>query len=465
MRRVRMIVVVAVLVAGHARGQEPASTIPLAEAAGDPTAGAPESSSVPGGRPSFGSRLASWRPISRWLNPTDASQEPVPIRAVGNPDQPVAAGDADAPSLPAANSSGGDSGTTQPIPGISAASSEPGGGAQSRGSIPISGNPAAVNIITGTGALGRLLGLDKDSGIRLGGLWMGDTSGILSGGANPGMWALNSLTVADLNLDAEKLFGWKGASFGTEFLQFTGQNTNGLAGAFPGFDSIEAGPPFLRNELYQLWYRQSFFDDKLIFRIGKSVPTFDFNNVVRPVAVGDPAAAVPAVSAYTPVFVNPTMLGVIPGYDNSATGITTTFAPTKSIYLNYGVYDGNAANPNPALTGTGLSGPHFNGYYFHIGEIGHSWRLGEQRKPGNFGVGVWGQTGKLNNFYGGPPVERWPWYVPVRSPAALVSRSGCRQQRRQRLLPVRCQRHQRPARPPVCWRRPHRIRPGTRSSR
>ena len=131
-------------------------------------------------------------------------------------------------------------------------------------------------------------------------------------------------------------------------MQFSGQNTNGLAGAFPGFDSIEAGPPFVRNELYELWYRQSLFDDKLIFRIGKSVPTYDFNNVVRPVPVGDPAAAIPAVTSlsYTPIFVNPTMLGVIPGYYNSATGITTTFAPTKSTYLNYGFYDGNAANPN-----------------------------------------------------------------------------------------------------------------------
>jgi hypothetical protein len=35
-------------------------------------------------------------------------------------------------------------------------------------------------------------------------------------------------------------------------LQFTGQNTNGLAGAFPGFDAIEAGPPLTRNQLYQL---------------------------------------------------------------------------------------------------------------------------------------------------------------------------------------------------------------------
>jgi porin len=268
-----------------------------------------------------------------------------------------------------------------------------------RGSQPVSANPAAVNIIAGTGALGRWLGIEEDSGIRLGGLWIGDASGVLAGGHSPGCWGLNSLTILDVNLDTEKLFGFAGGSFGSEFLQFTGQPTNSLAGAFPGFDSLEVTPPLTRQELYQLWYRQEFLDGKLVFRIGKSVPTFDFNNVVRPVPVSDPAAAVPAVTGliFTPVFVNPTMLGAIPGYYNSATGVTTTFAPTKSLYLNYGFYDGNLARGRQ----TGMEGPRFNGYYFHIGELGYAYRLGSQSEPGSLGVGVWGQTGKLATFDGG----------------------------------------------------------------
>ena len=272
-------------------------------------------------------------------------------------------------------------------------------GGAAAGSQPISANPAAVDIIAGTGALGRLLGFDDESGIRLGGLWIGDGSGVLSGGLAPGKWGGLSLTVADLNFDTDKLFGWKGGSIGIEYLNFYGSSINGLAGAFPGFDSLEAGPPFNRNQLYELWFRQVLLDDKLIFRIGKSVPTYDFGNVVRPVPVADPAAAIPAVTslAYTPVFVNPTMLGVIPGYYNSATGITVNLLPTKSTYLSYGFYDGNLAKG----VQTGLEGPHFNGYYFHIGEAGFAYRLGQQRKPGNFGVGVWGQTGKLHTSTGG----------------------------------------------------------------
>ncbi|HEV3167183.1 MAG TPA: carbohydrate porin [Isosphaeraceae bacterium] len=312
-----------------------------------------------------------WRPLSGWFRRV-SQWRPAPDPSV---EEPTSAG-ATAPPGP-----------TEP------AAPSAGDSAARRGSEPISANPAAVNIVAGTGALGRLLDIDPDSGLRLGGLWIGDASGVLAGGRQPGKWGLNSLTIADLNLDTDKMFGWTGGLLGIQFLQFSGQTTNNLAGAFPGFDSLEVTPPLVRQELYQLWYRQSFFKDRFVVRIGKTVPTFDFNNVVRPVPVDDPAAAIPAVSGliYTPIFVNPTLLGAIPGYYNSATGLTATLAPTKSIYLSYGFYDGNVALGRQ----TGLEGPHFNGHYFHIGEVGYAYRAGRLRKPGNIGVGYWGQTGKL----------------------------------------------------------------------
>src|SRR4051812_11133851 len=192
------------------------------------------------------------RPAGRWFGPGNGPD--------GAPPGP--------PSSPADGASG-DSDAAGPGSGDPRSPSESGGGDQPPGSEPISSNPAAVDIITGTGALGRLLGLDRDSGIRLGGLWIGDASGVLAGGRRPGKWGLNSLAIADLNLDMEKLSNWSGASFGTQFLQFSGEPTNVLAGAFPGFDSIEVTPPLTRQQLYQLWYRQALFDNKLIFRVGK----------------------------------------------------------------------------------------------------------------------------------------------------------------------------------------------------
>lgn len=129
-------------------------------------------------------------------------------------------------------------------------------------------------------------------------------------------------------------------------------------------------------------------------RFGKLVPTNDFDNVVRPVPVQDPSLKIPAVSGllYTPIFVNPTILGVLPGYYNSAYGVTVTLAPTKNWYLSLGSYDGNLAD----RVQTGLEfTPTFNSYRFQIGEFGAAWLLGSQRLPGAFAIGAWDQTGLL----------------------------------------------------------------------
>ena len=262
-----------------------------------------------------------------------------------------------------------------------------------KGPDAITGNPAAENVLPGTGLAGRLLQLPEDTGLRLGGLWLADTNGLLSGGKQPAKWSWNSALIIGANLDAEKLLAWKGASFGVQFLRFDGQDTNGQAGGVQGYNSLPGPKPRDRSELYQLWYRQALFDDTLIFRVGKIVPTYDFNNVARPVPTHDEALDIPAVTGllYTPVFVNPTLLGAIGGYYNSVHGFTVTLAPTKNTYLNYGLYDGNVARG----VQTGLTGPHFNGYYFNILEAGVDW-VAAGKYPGEFSVGSWYQTGLLH---------------------------------------------------------------------
>jgi porin len=261
----------------------------------------------------------------------------------------------------------------------------------------ITGNPAAENQLPGTGFAGRMLHLPDDSGLRLGGLWLVDTNGLLSGGAQPGRWSWNSALIIGANLDAEKLLNWKGASFGIQFLQFNGQNTNGQAGSVQGYNSLPGAKPLDRSELYQLWYRQTLFENKIIFRIGKMVPTYDFNNVARPVPTQDETLDIPAVTGllYTPVFVNPTLLGAIGGYYNSVYGATVTLALTKNSYVNYGFYDGNVARG----VQTGLTGPHFNGYYFNILEAGVDW-VAAEKYPGELGGGLWYQSGLLHGPHG-----------------------------------------------------------------
>jgi len=257
----------------------------------------------------------------------------------------------------------------------------------------VSGNPGATNFSTGTGLLGHLLGLRDEWGVRLGGLWLADTNVVAAGGAKPGAWSNNSSLILGLQVDAEKLVDWRGAIFGVEFLQFNGTATNAQAGAVAGYNGIVGAPPFNRSELFQAWYLQEIVKDVLKVRIGRSVPTYDFGNVLRPVSFVDNAQNIPAVSGllFTPVFVNPSLLVAMPGYYNPGDGVTVNFAPTKSFYLNVGTYGGS----NARGIQSGINPPMFNGYWFTIGEIGTSWVIGDDNAPGRFAVGLWRQTGLI----------------------------------------------------------------------
>lgn len=257
----------------------------------------------------------------------------------------------------------------------------------------VSGNPASTTFRTGTGWLGRTMGLKDEWGVTLGGLWLADTNIVAAGGVQKGGWTSNSALTVGLGIDANKLVGWQGASFGFVVLQLNGANTNGEAGSVQGYNGIVGSRPFERTEIFQAWYAQEMIKDVLNVRIGRSTPSADFNNVLRPVTFVDSNENIPAVSGllYSTVFVNGSILGALPGYYNSGNGVTVNFAPTKNFYLNLGVYDGNLARG----VQTGQAPPHFNGYYFNIGEIGTNWLLGEGHHPGQFGIGLWHQTGLI----------------------------------------------------------------------
>jgi porin len=259
----------------------------------------------------------------------------------------------------------------------------------------IAGNPGAVDVEPGTGELGRLIGFGPNSGVRLGGVLVSNGNYLASGGNSPGVASFNNLLVTGLSADLDKLVNFPGAMIGAALLRFDGQPTNQQAGLVTGYNSLPGAPPLNRTELYELWWRQSLFADTVVVRFGKLVPTNDFDNVVRPVPVQDPSLKIPAVSGllYTPIFANPTILGFLPGYYNSAYGVTATLAPSKSWYLSLGTYDGNGARG--AQTGLETF-PTFNGYRFQIGEIGAAWLLGSQGLPGAFAVGAWNQTGELS---------------------------------------------------------------------
>lgn len=256
----------------------------------------------------------------------------------------------------------------------------------------ISGNPASTTFSpAGIGWLGRTMGLKDEWGVQLGGVWLADTNIVAAGGVQKGGWTSNSALFVGLSVDTNKLVGWQGGQLGFQVLQLNGANTNGEAGSVQGYNGIVGSRPFERTEVFQLWFAQEMVKDVLKLRVGRSTPSADFNNVLRPVTFVDKNENIPAVSGllYSTVFVNGAILGAIPGYYNSGDGVTVNFSPTKNFYVNLGAYASNLARGQQ----TGQSPPHFNGYWFNIGELGTNWLLGEGHHPGQFAIGLWRQTG------------------------------------------------------------------------
>jgi porin len=260
-----------------------------------------------------------------------------------------------------------------------------------REEIGISGNPAATTQVTGTGWLGRQLGIDQ-YGFRLGGVWIGGVNDLVSGGVNPGI-TFNSAFILDLLVNMHQVAGIRGATIGVDFLQFNSGASNTDAGSTLGYIGMLTSEPYNRAELLEAWWRQELFDEHVVLRVGKVNPANDFQNVVRPVASTHHQRAISTVTSllYGPIFVNPTLYGVLPSFYDTAFGVTATWIPSEEIYFSYGVYDGNKARG----VATGITGPEFNGYYFHIAETGMNWTLGSEQKPGFFSVGGWRQTGRL----------------------------------------------------------------------
>lgn len=268
------------------------------------------------------------------------------------------------------------------------------GRAHAQASPAISGNPSATDYsVVGTGWLGRQLGLKDDWGLKLGGLWLADTNLVVAGGSVPGGWTNNQAFFLGLAIDANKLVGWRGASFGFQFLQFNGADTNEQAGSVAGYNGIVGHTPYSRTELLEAYYLQEMIKEVLSIRMGRTIPTYDFGNVLRPVVMSDANQNIPAVSGllWTPIFVNASMIGAMMGYYNPGNGVTVNFTPSSSFYLNIGVYDGNRARG----VQTGVSPPQFNGYWFNIAEVGVDWQIGPGGHPGQLGIGLWRQTGEL----------------------------------------------------------------------
>jgi porin len=175
--------------------------------------------------------------------------------------------------------------------------------------IGIGGNPGAVNATTGTAELEKYLldlaGIKDDHGVRIGGLWIGNTNWLMSGGAEPGKVSWDSLFIADLLVDMEKLTGWwKGALFGASFYDSMGSEQTSRRGVFKAIMVCREPNRSIARSFTSSGFDRSCSMENSLFVLANPCRALTLANVLRPVPLAEQRLFIPAVSGllYTPVF-------------------------------------------------------------------------------------------------------------------------------------------------------------------
>ncbi len=180
----------------------------------------------------------------------------------------------------------------------------------------------------------------SESGIEFGLIYKGELSSVMSGGLNQHSSHLENLDVR-LNLDLNKIAGLKGASVFIYGLGNRGANDTSTpmtnVGDIQGTSNIETGSS--QFILYEAWYQQMFFEDKVSILLG----LHDLNSEFY---AADSAG----------IFFN-SSFGV--GKDLSQTGangpsifpVTSTAVrlkvePSENFYIQTAVFNGQSGDPN-----------------------------------------------------------------------------------------------------------------------
>jgi porin len=295
---------------------------------------------------------------------------------------------------------------TPPAGAGSAASPAPAADAQAAGasaqpkSIPA--NPNAFSGLISSQILQKSLGLPLDAPLQVGGEAAFVGNRLTSGGLKTFTDSGERWFGFNADLDMERLFPFAsipGGELYSSMIQYEGGRGLQYVGSVQGYDGVNAWGAGKygrdRLELYEVWWRQRLFDDRLIAKVGKINGAAEFAQVLNPPTIPqDPSRMAWTISdlLFSPAGYLPIFQGKLPVYANPAWGATVTVQPTPAVYGRYGFFDGN--NAQGRETGPRL-GPDLNENIFQIAEGSLSWELGEERKAGRVAAGVWKQTGLL----------------------------------------------------------------------
>ncbi|WP_188612201.1 carbohydrate porin [Chelatococcus reniformis] len=257
-----------------------------------------------------------------------------------------------------------------------------------------------TSIADGLGPLGDPGGYRaflKRHGVDYSLTYIGEVLGNASGGRRRGGVYAGRLD-AQIDLDIEKLVGWKGGAAHATFYQIQGADiSHSYIGNGMTASGIEALPS---SRLFELWFEQRLFDDRLSLRAGQLAADTEF-----------------AVSQTATLFVNstfgwPAILAMDlpsggPIYPLATPGARVKYVPNENLSFQVGVFNGDPAGPDrlglqPEPQRRNRRGTNFRvtDPAFVIGEIAYAYNIdaGSKGQPGTITVGGWHHFGRFDSL-------------------------------------------------------------------
>lgn len=250
------------------------------------------------------------------------------------------------------------------------------------------GNPEAMPILERNQVTGDWMGVRpvlSDKGVEIFGGYKVEVWGDAAGGLKTGT-VYTGLLDFGAEVDLEKAFGWQGASVSTTWLWLSGRDASeDLVGNFLTVSNI-AGFNTLR--MFELWFQQEFFDEKLSIRLGQLSADSEF-----------------LISDYSGLFINGTFgwpafayMNIPnggPGYPMGTLGARLAVDPVDWFTFQSAVFQGNVFAQDVNRHGFRWRLDAQTGYTF-LNEAQFRWNHREEESglPGQLKQGVWFQTGQ-----------------------------------------------------------------------
>jgi porin len=231
-----------------------------------------------------------------------------------------------------------------------------------------------------------------NKGLNFGAIWIGDNIGNVSGGTSRGAIHFGRF---DLSVDAdlEKLVGWTGLKFyaNTYHLYGRGLSRNYIHN-LATISEIEALP---ESRLYNAWFEQSFFNNRLSIKVGQQPADVEFFDSQTDDLFINGTFGWPAIKATNLPAGGPAPPIAVPG-------IRVKAQVADKVTVFGAVFNGNAARPgdgDPQLRDNHGLVFRVNDPPWVIGQVrfDYDFNVGGRPLPGNFTPGGWKHFGEFDS--------------------------------------------------------------------